>query len=203
MILILKIVTMLAEREIKPKIKEMEERETIDDGLIKSLFENGLMGIEIERKWGGSEMSFTGALLAIEEISKVDPSVSVMVDVHNTLVNTVFSRYASERVKEAFLPRLATTTIGSFGLSEAASGSDAFALRTHAKKEGEGYLLNGQKMWISNSAEAGIFLIFATVDPTAGYKGITCFAVNKEQGIKIAKKEAKVPFYRKTNIVNQ
>lgn len=175
-------------------VQEMDEEQQIPKSLVASLFQNGLMGIEIPRQYGGAQSTFTGALLAVEELAKVDPSVSVLLDVHNTLVNTVFNRYGSEQVKKAFLPRLATDTLGSFCLSEAGSGSDAFALKATATKDGpDHYLLNGEKMWITNSDQAGIFLIFATVDPSLGYKGITCFAVDRDTpGLSIGKKENKL-----------
>jgi hypothetical protein len=130
----------------------------------------------------------------VEELAKIDPSVSVCCDVHNTLVNSVFRLYANDAIKDKYLPRLATDTLGSFCLSEPASGSDAFALQTTAKLDASGdfYVLNGSKMWITNSAEAEIFLIFANVDPSKGYKGITCFVVDKDMGIQIAKKEKKL-----------
>ncbi|KAK4689677.1 short-chain 2-methylacyl-CoA dehydrogenase, partial [Tremellales sp. Uapishka_1] len=183
-----------ADDVIGPKVREMDEAEKMDPSLIKALFEQGLMGIETPGDYGGSEMSFTAAIIAIEEIARVDPSVAVMVDVHNTLVNTVFRTYGSDAIKEKWLPGLSTDTVGSFCLSEPASGSDAFALQTTAKldKSGDFYVLNGSKMWISNSAEADTFLVFANVDPSKGYKGITCFVMSKDMGVEIAKKEIKL-----------
>ncbi|KIY61794.1 acyl-CoA dehydrogenase NM domain-like protein [Cylindrobasidium torrendii FP15055 ss-10] len=152
------------------------------------------MGIETPSAYGGSESSFTSAIIAIEELAKVDPSVSVLCDVHNTLVNTVLRKYATEEQKAEWLPRLAESQLGSFCLSEAASGSDAFALQTRASKteDGKEYVLNGTKMWITNSYEAEVFLVFANVDPSQGYKGITCFLATKDMGIQIAKKEEKL-----------
>ena len=152
------------------------------------------MGIETSPDHGGAGASFTSAILVIEELAKVDPSVSVCCDVHNTLVNTVFRKYASQHLQDKYLPQLSTEKLGSFCLSEPASGSDAFALKTTAKKSEDGsyYTLNGSKMWITNSAEADIFLVFATLDPSKGYKGISCFVVEKEMGIQIAKKEKKL-----------
>ncbi|KAJ2971110.1 hypothetical protein NUW54_g12578 [Trametes sanguinea] len=181
-----------AEDVVGPKVREMDENEMMDPEIIKSLFEQGLMGIETSVDHGGSEMSFTSAIIAIEELARVDPSVSVMCDVHNTLVNTVIRTHGTQEQKEKWLPLLAQTTLGSFCLSEPASGSDAFALQTRAKKDGDHWILNGTKMWITNSYEADIFLIFANVDPSKGYKGITCFLATKDMGIKIAKKEQKL-----------
>lgn len=150
------------------------------------------MGVETDAELGGTGGSFTSAILVVEELAKIDPSVSVACDVQNTLVNTLIRQYGTEAQKEKYLTRLATDTVGSFALSEAGSGSDAFALKTTAKKEGNKYILNGSKMWITNSYEAGIFLVFANVDPSKGYRGITCFIVEKDMGVKVAKKEIKV-----------
>ncbi|CAK9784411.1 acyl-CoA oxidase [Cutaneotrichosporon oleaginosum] len=181
-----------AEEVIAPKVYEMDESEVMDKDVIQGLFDNGLMGIEIPEEYSGAGMSFTGAILAVEEISRVDPSVAVLVDVHNTLVNTVVRHHGSDAIKEKWLPGLATDTVGSFCLTEPAAGSDAFGLLTTAKEDGDHYILNGTKMWISNSGEAGTFLVFANVDPSKGYKGITCFAVSKDMGVEIAKKEQKL-----------
>ncbi|EIW82036.1 acyl-CoA oxidase [Coniophora puteana RWD-64-598 SS2] len=177
---------------VGPKVREMDEKEKMDPEIIKGLFEQGLMGIETSADHGGAESSFTAAIIAIEELAKVDPSVSVMCDVHNTLVNTVLRKYGSKEQCDKWLPQLATEKLGSFCLSEPASGSDAFALQTRAKKEGNEWVVNGSKMWITNSAEAEIFLIFANIDPSKGYKGITCFIATKDMGIEIAKKEEKL-----------
>ncbi|KAF9516548.1 hypothetical protein BS47DRAFT_1380948 [Hydnum rufescens UP504] len=177
---------------IGPRVRDMDENENMDPAVIKALFEQGLMGIETSADHGGSESSFTSAIIAIEELAKVDPSVSVLCDVHNTLVNTVFRTYATEAQKDQYLPQLSDSRLGSFCLSEAASGSDAFALQTRAELKGDHYVLNGSKMWITNSYEASIFLVFATVDASKGYKGITCFIVEKDMGVQIAKKEQKL-----------
>ena len=182
-----------AQKEVAPHVQDMDAKQAIPRSLVDSLFHNGLMGIEIGREYNGAQSTFTGALLAVEEMAKVDPSVSVMLDVHNTLVNTVFNKYGSKMVKEAFLPRLATDTLGCFCLSEAGSGSDAFALKTAAVEDGDHYMISGEKMWITNSDHAGIFLVFATVDPSLGYKGITCFAGDGEApGRLVGKKENKL-----------
>ncbi|KAF8075907.1 acyl-CoA oxidase [Lyophyllum atratum] len=166
---------------VGPKVREMDENESMDPSIIKGLFDQGLMGIETSADHGGAESSFTSAIIAIEELAKVDPSVSVMCDVHNTLEQ-----------QEKWLPQLAESKLGSFCLSEPASGSDAFALQTRAKKDGDNWIINGSKMWITNSHEAEIFLIFANVDPSKGYKGITCFVATKDMGIEIMKKEQKL-----------
>ncbi|WVQ65577.1 hypothetical protein V866_003169 [Kwoniella sp. B9012] len=183
-----------AEDVIGPKVSKMDEEEKMDPEVIQGLFDNGLMGIETSADMGGSECSFTSAIIAVEELARVDPSVAVLCDVHNTLVNTVLRLYGSKEVQEKWLPDLATKKVGSFCLSEPASGSDAFALQTTAKLDSSGdfYTLNGSKMWISNSAEADTFLVFANVDPSKGYKGITCFVMSKDMGVEIAKKEKKL-----------
>ncbi|KAI5450475.1 hypothetical protein NCC49_003097 [Naganishia albida] len=183
-----------AQDVVGPRVSAMDEAEEMDKDIIQGLFDQGLMGIETAAEHEGSEMSFMAAIIAVEELAKVDPSISVMCDVHNTLVNSTLRLYGNDDVKARFLPRLATNTLGSFCLSEPASGSDAFALQTTAKldESGNNYILNGSKMWITNSAEAGIFLVFANVDPSKGYKGITCFALDKEMGVTIAKKEKKL-----------
>ncbi|KAF9998616.1 hypothetical protein BGZ79_007717 [Entomortierella chlamydospora] len=185
-------VARFANEQVLPKVAKMDETEELDKDVLKGLFENGLMGIETSSKYNGSESSFMSAILTIEELAKVDPSISVLCDVQNTLVNTLFNKYASDDIKERFLPRLATDTVGCFCLSEAGSGSDAFALQTRAVKDGDDYILNGTKMWITNSGEAEIFLVFANVAPEKGYKGITCFVVDKSMGVKVNKKESKL-----------
>ncbi|KLO17470.1 acyl-CoA dehydrogenase NM domain-like protein [Schizopora paradoxa] len=181
-----------ANEVVAPKVREMDENEMMDPEIIKGLYEQGLMGIETPADYGGAESSFTAAIIAIEELAKVDPSVSVLCDVHNTLVNTIFRKHGTKEQQEKFLPLLSESKLGSFCLSEPASGSDAFALKTRAEKIGDDYIINGSKMWITNSYEAEIFLIFANVDPSKGYKGITCFAATRDMGIQIAKKEQKL-----------
>ncbi|KAK7057789.1 acyl-CoA oxidase [Favolaschia claudopus] len=177
---------------VGPKVREMDENEQMDPEIIKGLFEQGLMGIETSADHGGAESSFTSAIIVIEELAKIDPSVSVLCDVHNTLVNTIFRKYGTKEQQDKWLPQLAGSKLGSFCLSEPASGSDAFALQTRAKKDGDSWIINGSKMWITNSYEAEIFLIFANIDPSKGYKGITCFVATKDMGIQIAKKEQKL-----------
>lgn len=186
-------VSKFAQDIIAPKVREMDEAEKMDPEIVERCFEQGLMGIEIPEEYGGSGMNFTAAITAIEELARVDPSVSVMVDVHNTLVNTAILKYGSNENKRKWLPRLATNTVGSFCLSEPASGSDAFALKTRATRNETGYKISGNKMWITNSAEAGFFIVFANLDPSKGYKGITAFIVEKgAKGFSIAKKEKKL-----------
>ncbi|KAF9004693.1 mitochondrial acyl-CoA dehydrogenase [Cyathus striatus] len=177
---------------VGPKVREMDENENMDPAVIKGLFEQGLMGIETSADHGGAESSFTSAIIAIEELAKIDPSVSVLCDVHNTLVNTVLRKYGNKEQQDKWLPQLSESKLGSFCLSESSSGSDAFALQTRAKKDGDNWIINGSKMWITNSYEAEIFLIFANIDPSKGYKGITCFLATKDMGIEIAKKEQKL-----------
>ena len=186
-------VSKFANEVVGPKVREMDEAESMDKEIVEQLFEQGLMGIEIPEKYGGAGMNFTSAIVGIEGLARVDPSVSVMVDVHNTLVNTAIMKYASNELKEKWLPKLATNTVGSFCLSEPVSGSDAFALATKATKTDSGYKINGNKMWITNSMEAEFFLVFANLDPSKGYKGITAFVVEKgTKGFSIAKKEKKL-----------
>src|SRR5258707_788303 len=182
-----------AVEQIGPLVRGMEESEQMDTGLIKKLFELGLMGIEIPEQYGGAGGSFFNAILAVEEISAVDPSVGVMVDVQNTLCINALVRWANEEQKKKYLTRLATDTIGSYALSEASSGSDAFALQTRAVQRGDDFILNGQKLWITNAKEAGVYIVFATLDPAAGYKGITAFLLEKDTpGFTLGKKENKL-----------
>jgi alkylation response protein AidB-like acyl-CoA dehydrogenase len=186
-------ISKFAQEKIMPKVREMDEAEKMDPVLVEQLFEQGLMGVEIPEEYGGAGMNFTAAIVSIEELARVDPSVSVLVDVHNTLVNTAVLKYGSAEVKKKWLPQLATNTVGSFCLSEPASGSDAFALRTKAEKSSSGYKINGSKMWITNSMEANFFIVFANLDHSKGYKGITAFIVEKNTpGFSIAKKEKKL-----------
>jgi short/branched chain acyl-CoA dehydrogenase len=178
---------------IGPKVREMDEAENMDPTIVEQLFEQGLMGIEIPEEYGGAGMNFTSAIIAIEELARIDPSVSVLVDVHNTLVNNAVIMYGSKELKERFLPRLATNTVGSFCLSEPVSGSDAFAMATKATKTANGYTISGSKMWITNSQEADFFIVFANLDHSKGYKGISAFIVEKGmKGFSVAKKEKKL-----------
>lgn len=182
-----------AAEQIGPLVRGMDETQQMDAGVIRQLFGLELMGIEIPEEYGGSGGSFFEAILAVEEISAVDPSVGVLVDVQNTLCVNALVRWATEEQKRLWLPRLAANTIGAYALSEAASGSDAFALQTRAVQRGDDYVINGQKLWITNANEAGLFIVFATVDPAAGYKGITAFLVEKGgAGFSLGKKEDKL-----------
>ncbi len=182
-----------AEGEIRPKVEEMEHNSKLDAGIIKQCFELGLMAIESPEEYGGAGSTIFNAIVAIEELARVDASVSVFVDVHNTLVTNAFMRWASDEQKKKYLPQLAEGRVGAYALSEAASGSDAFALTTRAVDKGDHYELTGQKLWITNGNEAEIFILFATVDPAAGYKGITAFIVEKGfEGFTVGKKEDKL-----------
>jgi alkylation response protein AidB-like acyl-CoA dehydrogenase len=178
---------------IGPLVRQMDEEQHFAAELLSQLFSLGLMGIEIPAEYGGSGGTFFEAILAVEEISAVDPSVGVLVDVQNTLCVNAFLRWGTAEQKRKYLPRMAADTVAAYALSEAASGSDAFALQARAEKRGAEYVLNGQKLWITNAKEAGIFLIFATLDPEAGYKGITAFVVEKNfPGFTVGKKEDKL-----------
>jgi butyryl-CoA dehydrogenase/short/branched chain acyl-CoA dehydrogenase len=182
-----------ARKEIAPLVREMDEAQKMSPKIIQRLFELGLMGIEIPEQYGGVGGSFFSSILAVEEISAVDPAIGVLVDVQNTLTVNALLRWGSEAQKQQYLPRMATDTICSYALSEASSGSDAFALTTTARADGDHYILNGRKLWISNAAEAGLFIVFTTVDPTAGYKGITAFLVERDApGFTVGKKEDKL-----------
>ena len=182
-----------ARKEIAPLVREMDEAQKMSPKLIARLFDLGLMGIEIPEEYGGVGGSFFSSILAVEEISAVDPAIGVLVDVQNTLTVNALLRWGTEAQKQQYLPRMAADTICSYALSEASSGSDAFALTTTARADGSDYILNGRKLWISNAAEAGLFIVFTTVDPTAGYKGITAFLVERDApGFTVGKKEDKL-----------
>jgi len=182
-----------AEEKVRPLAKEMDEKGVFDEGLIEQFFQLGLMGIEIPEQFGGAGGKFFEAILAVEELSCSDPSAGVIVDVQNTLVNNALLRWATPEQKKRYLPRMAADTAGAYALSEAGSGSDAFAMQTRAELKGNDYVLNGRKLWITNAKEAGIFILFASVDPAAGYKGITAFIIEKEfPGFMVGKKEDKL-----------
>ena len=182
-----------ARLEIAPLVKRMDDDAKLDSTLLRKLFEQGFMGIDIPEEYGGQGGSFFQSVLMIEELAAVDPAVSVCADVQNTLVNNAIRKWGSEAQKSRYLPRLATDMVGSYALSEAGAGSDAFALAATARTVDGGWVLDGQKLWITNAAEAGVFLVFATVDASAGYKGITCFLVDRDQaGLKVGKKEDKL-----------
>lgn len=178
---------------IKPKVEEMDEKAKLDPDLVRQFFEMGLMGIEVPEKYQGGGGTFFMSILAIEEISKVDASAAVFMDVQNTLVNNAFLRWGSEETKQKYLPQLSNEKVGAYCLSEAGSGSDAFALKTLAEDQGDHYKLNGAKLWITNAHEADIFLVFANLNPEAGYKGITAFIVERDfEGLSVSKKENKM-----------
>ncbi len=182
-----------ADTIIKPKVHEMDEAAKLDPDLITQFFDMGLMGIEIPEKYQGGGGSFMMSIVAIEQISRVDASVGVFMDVQNTLGNNAFLRWGSEEIKERFLPQLATEKVGAYCLSEAGSGSDAFALKCSAKEDGDAFILNGTKLWITNANEADIFLVFANINPDDGYRGITAFIVERGmEGFSISKKENKL-----------
>jgi len=186
-------VRQFAQDAIGPKVREMDEHGKFDSDLIQQFFQLGLMGIEIPEQYGGGGGTFFEAILAVEELSKVDPSAGVIVDVQNTLVNNALLRWGTEDQKRSYLPRMASEWCGAYALSEAASGSDAFALQTRAELKGDEYVLNGQKLWITNGKEANVFIMIATVDPSAAYKGITAFVVEKDfPGFTVGKKEDKL-----------
>ncbi len=182
-----------AQETIAPAVRTMDDEQQFAPGLVKKLFELGLMGIEIPEALGGAGGSFFDSVLAIEAIATVDPAVAVLVDVHNTLVVNAIQRWASEEQKQKWLPKLAADSASAYALSEAGSGSDAFALQTRAERVDGGYRLSGRKLWISNAKEAGVFLVFATLDPSAGYRGITAFLVEKDApGFSVGRKEDKM-----------
>jgi butyryl-CoA dehydrogenase len=182
-----------AESEIKPKVHKMDSEQQMDPEVVKQLFEMGVMGIETPEQYGGAGGSFTMACIAVEEIARVDGSVSVLLDVQNTLVTNAFLKWGSDSLKERYLPRLAKEWVGAYALSESVSGSDAFALKLNAENKGDKYVLNGHKLWITNGKEANVFICFANLDPSRGYKGITAFIVEKGfKGFTVGKKEDKV-----------
>ncbi|GMI27988.1 hypothetical protein TeGR_g8803 [Tetraparma gracilis] len=183
------------EQELKPHVRAMDTKGEMQPEIVKSLFDNGLMGMEIPEQFGGSGMNFTSACIAIEEIAKVDPSFAILVDIQNTLTNNAIRFWGSQELQDEWLPRLATDCASSFCLSEAGSGSDAFAMQTKADLSADGshYTINGTKLWISNSSEAGVFLVFANADLSKGYKGITAFVIDaKTEGISLGRKERKL-----------
>ena len=186
-------VRQFAEEEVRPRVHSMDEAQQMDPALIAQCFELGLMGIEVPEELGGAGSSFFTAALVVEELSRVDASVGVLVDVQNTLVNNAFLRWGSEALKAKYLPQLTGEKVGAYALSEAGSGSDAFALATRGVKADGGYRLTGRKLWITNGGEAEIFIVFANVDPSAGYRGITAFIVEKGfAGFSVGKKEDKL-----------
>jgi alkylation response protein AidB-like acyl-CoA dehydrogenase len=182
-----------ADREIRPRVRVMDEEARIPRALLDSLFDLGVMGIEIPDELGGGGGTFFHAVLAVEAVSRVDPSVGVLVDVQNTLVVNALLRWGGDELKRRYLTRLASGAIGAYALSEAASGSDAFALTTRAIEDGDGFRITGRKLWITNGNEADIFIVFATLNPEAGYRGITAFVVERGcEGFTVGRKEDKL-----------
>ncbi|HEU4925469.1 MAG TPA: acyl-CoA dehydrogenase [Vicinamibacterales bacterium] len=182
-----------ADARVRPLVREMDEQARMSPTLVQQLFELGVMGIEVPEAHGGAGGRFFHSVLAVEELSRVDPSVGVLVDVQNTLVINALLRWATDEMKQRFLPRLAADSVGAYALSEAGSGSDAFALATRAREDGDTFVLSGRKLWITNANEANVFIVFATLDPSAGYRGITAFVVERGfPGFSVGKKEDKL-----------
>ncbi len=182
-----------ADAQVRPLVRDMDEHAKIPRDLVQKLFDLGVMGIEVPEAYGGAGGRFFHSVLAVEELSRVDPSIGVLVDVQNTLVINALLRWGSDDVKRRYLPRLAADTVGAYALSEAGSGSDAFALTTKAREEGDGFVLSGRKLWITNGNEANLFIVFATINPEAGYRGITAFLVDRGMaGFTVGKKEDKL-----------
>jgi short-chain 2-methylacyl-CoA dehydrogenase len=182
-----------ARERIRPYVREMDEACVFRKDIIQQFFDMGLMGIEIPEEYGGQGGTFFQAILAVEELSAVDPSAGVIVDVQNTICNNALMRWATPDQKARYLPKLAEKWVASYALSEAGSGSDAFAMGTRAEDKGDHFLLNGRKLWITNAAEAGFFLLFANANPAAGYKGVTAFLIEREfAGFQVGKKEDKI-----------
>src|SRR5215831_9473157 len=182
-----------ADREVRPRVREMDEHAKIGPALVQKLFELGVMGIEIPEAFGGGGATFFHSVLAVEALSRVDPSIAVLVDVQNTLVINALLRWGHDELKRRYLPKMATATIGAYALSEAGSGSDAFAMATRAAELGDAWAINGRKLWITNGNEADLFIVFANVNPEAGYRGITAFLVERgTAGFSVGKKEDKL-----------
>ncbi|MGE3275566.1 MAG: acyl-CoA dehydrogenase [Vicinamibacterales bacterium] len=182
-----------ADKEIRPLVRDMDEHAKIPRALIDKLFDLGVMGIEIPESYGGAGASFFHSVLAVEALSRVDPSIGVMVDVQNTLFINAIVRWGSDDIKQRYLPKLAANTVGAYCLSEAGSGSDAFAMATRAVEKGDSWSITGRKLWITNGNEADLFIVFANVNPEAGYRGITAFVVERgTPGFTVGKKEDKM-----------
>src|SRR5918993_150861 len=186
-------VRQFANARIRPLVRQMDDEARMSPDLVKELFDLGVMGIEVPESYGGAGGRFFHSVLAVEELSRVDPSVGVLVDVQNTLVINALLRWGHDDLRTRYLPRLAADTVGAYALSEAGSGSDAFALATRAVEDGDAFVLSGRKLWITNANEAGLFIVFATLDPTVGYRGITAFIVERGvAGFAVGKKEDKL-----------
>ena len=186
-------VASFANGEVRPRVREMENAGKLDPALISKFFEMGLMGIEVGEEYGGAAGSLIMVAIAVEEISKIDPAAAILVDVQNTLVNYPIRSYGSDHIKSTYLPQLSSKRVGAYALSEASSGSDAFGMQTRAERRGACWVLNGRKMWITNGAEAEVYVVFANANPSAGYKGITAFVVERDfPGFSVGKKEDKL-----------
>lgn len=186
-------ISSFADKTVAPLVEEMDREQKLDQEIIDQSFQMGLMGIEVPEEYGGAGSSFFSAILAIEQLAVVDPSVSVFVDVQNTLVNNALLNWATEAQKDKYLPKLCSEWVGAYALSEPGSGSDAFALKTRAEDCGDHYELNGSKLWITNGAEADFYVLFATLNPDEGYRGITAFLIERDfEGFSIGKKEDKL-----------
>ena len=186
-------VAAFAEEEVRPRVHDMDKAKQLDPSLIPKFFDMGLMGIEVPEEHGGAGGSLLMVVLGVEELSRVDASAAILMDVQNTLVNYPLVRYASDEQKRRYLPRLTAGTVGAYALSEPGSGSDAFGLATRAAQRGGGWVLDGRKLWITNGAEAEVFIVFANVNPEAGYKGITAFIVERDfPGFSVGNKEDKL-----------
>ncbi|HEV8132163.1 MAG TPA: acyl-CoA dehydrogenase [Acidobacteriota bacterium] len=186
-------VRQFALRQVRPLVEKMDREGVFDPDLISQFFQLGMMGIEIPEQYGGSGGTFFMSILAVEELSRVDASAGVVVDVQNTLVNNALLRWGSDAQKKKYLPRLAADTVGAYALSEPGSGSDAFSMQTSAQESADCFVLNGRKLWITNAKEAGLFILFATVNPVLGYKGVTAFLVERDlPGFTVGKKEDKL-----------
>ncbi|XP_060539169.1 short/branched chain specific acyl-CoA dehydrogenase, mitochondrial isoform X1 [Pantherophis guttatus] len=182
-----------AQEQVVPLVQKMDADAKFDDSLLRGLFEQGLMGIELEAEYGGTGSSFFSTILVVEELAKVDPSVSLACELQNTFTNKMFTTYGTEEQKRTYLPRLAKDMMGAICISEPGAGSDAFSMKTRAEKQGDYYIINGSKMWISFAEQAGVFLVMANANPSAGYKGITCFIVDRNSdGLHVGKKEDKL-----------
>ena len=186
-------VAAFAEEEVRPRVQKMERDGRIDPDLTRKFFEMGLMGVEVPEELGGADGTLMMVTLAVEEISKVDPAAAILMDVQNTLVNYPIRRYGSDHIKSTYLPQLTGAKVGAYALSEGVSGSDAFGMQTRAERHGNRWLISGRKMWITNGAEAEIFVVFANANPPAGYKGITAFVIERSfPGFSVGKKEDKL-----------
>uniref|UniRef100_A0A8C3X4A7 Short/branched chain specific acyl-CoA dehydrogenase, mitochondrial n=1 Tax=Catagonus wagneri TaxID=51154 RepID=A0A8C3X4A7_9CETA len=182
-----------AQEQVAPLVSKMDENSKMEKSVIQGLFQQGLMGIETETKYGGTGASFFTSILVIEELAKVDASVALVCDLQNTIINNLIRKYGTEEQKDTYLTKLATEQLGSFCLSEAGAGSDLLSLKTRADKEGDYYIINGSKMWISSAADAGLFLVLANADPATGYKGITFFLVDRDtEGLHVGESEKKL-----------